>query len=120
MDSRSGTQNQKIAWILTIVITTMAITTIVFTDMAFVSSDWLISSASAEDRLELDSISIKGSRELPKVLYIVPWKSARLKAFEPRAGSSSFDVGMDVLDRDVFRRQVEYYGMLFGEGKSSK
>lgn len=77
-----------------------------------------ISSASAEDRLELDSISIKGSRELPKVLYIVPWKSARLGAFEPNAGGSTFDTEMEALDRDVFRRQVEYYGMLFGKGKA--
>lgn len=77
-----------------------------------------VSSAGAEDRLELDSISIKGSRELPKVLYIVPWKSARLGAFEPSAGGSTFDTEMEALDRDVFRRQVEYYGMLFGEGKS--
>ena len=84
-----------------------------------IASLLVISSVNAEDRLELDSISIKGSRELPKVLYIVPWKSARLGAFEPSAGSSTFDTEMEALDRDVFRRQVEYYGMLFGEGKSS-
>lgn len=113
MDSRPGTQNQKIARILTVVIA-VALTTMVFTVFS-----GLFTIAKAEDRLELDSISIKGSRELPKVLYIVPWKSARLKAFEPRAGSSSFDVEMEALDRDVFRRQVEYYGMLFGENKSA-
>lgn len=85
-----------------------------------IASFLLINSARAEDRLELDSISIKGSRELPKVLYIVPWKSARLGSFEPNLGSSTFDTGMEALDRDVFRRQVEYYGMLFGEGKSAE
>ncbi|WP_455199251.1 hypothetical protein [Kaarinaea lacus] len=79
----------------------------------------VVSTASAEDRLELDSISIKGSRELPKVLYIVPWKSARLGAFEASAGGSTLDTEMEALDRDVFRRQVEYYGMLFGEGKTA-
>ena len=30
------------------------------------------------DRLELESSSITGNRELPKVLYIVPWKKADL------------------------------------------
>ena len=103
MDSRPGTKNQKIAWIISGFI---------------VASLLAISSVSAEDRLELDSISIKGSRELPKVLYIVPWKSARLGAFEASAGGSTFDIEMEALDRDVFRRQVEYYGMLFGEGKA--
>ncbi|MBL1276256.1 MAG: hypothetical protein COB30_009215 [Ectothiorhodospiraceae bacterium] len=72
--------------------------------------------AFAADRIELDSTAIQGSRELPKVLYIVPWKSSRLGALSNGAGSSSFDVTWDVLDRDVFRRQVGYYGMLYGEG----
>ena len=103
MDSRSGTQNKMMVRIYPGLIMALLL---------------VISSANAEDRLELDSISIKGSRELPKVLYIVPWKSARLGAFEPSAGSSTFDTEMKALDRDVFRRQVEYYGMLFGEGKT--
>jgi hypothetical protein len=69
----------------------------------------------AADRLELDATAIKGSRELPKVLYIVPWQSARLGALSGGAGSSAFDTGLEALDRDVFRRQVQYYGMLHGE-----
>ena len=100
MDSRPRTQNQKVTWAI------LGILVGVF---------WLFSSAQAEDRLELDSLSIKGSRELPKVLYIVPWKSARLGAFDASAGSSTFDTEMEALDRDVFRRQVEYFGMLFGK-----
>lgn len=70
--------------------------------------------AFAADRIELDTTAIQGSRELPKVLYIVPWKSARLGALSSAAGSSSFDTSWEALDRDVFRRQVEYYGMLYG------
>lgn len=69
----------------------------------------------AADRIELDETAIKGSRELPKVLYIVPWKSARLGSLSSAAGSSSFDTSWEALDRDVFRRQVEYYGMLYGD-----
>src|SRR5262245_22640115 len=30
----------------------------------------------ASDRLELDTTVVTGNRELPKVLYIVPWKKA--------------------------------------------
>ena len=32
------------------------------------------SPAAAQDRAELDRTQIIGNRELPKVLYIVPWK----------------------------------------------
>lgn len=74
------------------------------------------SGAFAADRIELDATAIQGSRELPKVLYIVPWKSARLGALSNAAGSSSFNTSWEALDRDVFRRQVEYYGMLYGDG----
>lgn len=31
----------------------------------------------AEDRLELETTFIKGNKELPQVLYIVPWKKAK-------------------------------------------
>ena len=83
----------------------------------------LLVSASAQmfaaDRIELDATEIQGSRELPKVLYIVPWKSARLGSLSSAAGSSSFDTTWEALDRDVFRRQVEYYGMLHGDTSNS-
>lgn len=29
---------------------------------------------SAQDRVELESIIIKGNKEFPQILYIVPWK----------------------------------------------
>jgi hypothetical protein len=73
----------------------------------------------AADRIELDATSIQGSRELPKILYIVPWKSARLSLLQGGAGTSSLDTSFEALDRDVFRRQVEYYGMLYGAGSQS-
>jgi hypothetical protein len=73
----------------------------------------------AADRIELDETSIQGSRELPKILYIVPWKSARLGLLQGGAGTSSLDTSLEALDRDVFRRQVEYYGMLYGAGSQS-
>lgn len=73
----------------------------------------------AADRLELDETAIQGSRELPKVLYIVPWKSARLGLLQGGAGSSSFDTAFEALDRDVFRRQIEYYGTLYGSDEQT-
>ena len=80
----------------------------------------MISVAYGEDRIKLDDTSIKGSRESPKVLYIVPWKSARLGSLSVGAGSESFNTEMEALDRDVFRRQVQYYDMLYGESAGVK
>jgi len=68
---------------------------------------------SAEDRLDMDTTAIKGTRELPKVLYIVPWKSARLGALLAGAGSSSFAAKWVAVDREVFRRQLAYYDFLY-------
>lgn len=31
----------------------------------------------AEERLELDSIYVKGSKEFPQALYVVPWKDVK-------------------------------------------
>ena len=31
--------------------------------------------SSAQDRIELEGMSIIGNKELPKMLYIVPWKN---------------------------------------------
>jgi hypothetical protein len=31
----------------------------------------------AEDRIELKTTTIKGNKELPRVLYIVPWKDVK-------------------------------------------
>ena len=37
-------------------------------------------SVAAEDRIELKTTTIKGARELPKILYIVPWKDVKPSA----------------------------------------
>ncbi len=36
--------------------------------------------AFAEDRIELKITTIKGNKELPKILYIVPWKEVKPSA----------------------------------------
>ena len=33
--------------------------------------------AAAQDRVDIDRTQVIGNRELPKVLYIVPWRSRR-------------------------------------------
>ena len=36
-----------------------------------------ISTAQAQDRLELETTFIKGNKELPQILYVVPWKDIK-------------------------------------------
>lgn len=66
----------------------------------------------AEDRIRLEGTSIIGNRELPKVLYIVPWKKAPVGDLIGRPVESLLDEVLAPLDRDVFRRQVEYHKAL--------
>lgn len=62
----------------------------------------------AQDRADMDRTQIIGNRELPKVLYIVPWKKPLPGDLVGRPPVSVLDEAMAPLDRDVFRRQVIY------------
>jgi hypothetical protein len=69
-------------------------------------------SASANDvldRISLDSTAITGNRELPKVMSIVPWKSAEPPAGPDRPMGSLIEELLAPVDRDEFRREITYY-----------
>jgi hypothetical protein len=65
-----------------------------------------------EDRLQLDTTEITGNQELPKVLYIVPWKRADLGDLLGKPANSLLDEVLQPIDRDVFKRQNRYYDAL--------
>jgi len=69
-------------------------------------------SAVAEDRADIDRTQIIGNRELPKVLYIVPWKKPAPADLSSRPLESVLDEALAPVDRDVFRRQVRYDGQI--------
>ncbi len=64
--------------------------------------------ALAQDRADVDNTKIIGNRELPKVIYIVPWKKPVPGGLGGKPVSSVVDEALAPLDRDVFRRQVQY------------
>jgi hypothetical protein len=68
---------------------------------------WL--SAVADQSLELQGTTITGNRELPKALHIVPWKAAVPGELTGRPMQSLVDEIMAPVDRDVMRRELEYY-----------
>ena len=67
------------------------------------------SEAPAVDRLQLDATSITGNRELPKVMSIVPWKTAEPPAGPDRPMGSLIEELLAPLDRDEFRREIAYH-----------
>ena len=71
----------------------------------------------AADRADLEGTSIIGSRELPKVTYIVPWKKPLPGDLVGRPVVSLLDEALAPVDREVFRRQVEYHGLIEGRQK---
>ncbi len=62
----------------------------------------------AEDKASIDQTNIIGNKELPKVLYIVPWKKPMPDDLAGRPMASVLDEALAPIDRDVFRRQVRY------------
>lgn len=68
------------------------------------------------DRLELDNTVLTGNRELPKVLYIVPWKKSDLGDLPAQPFNTLLDEALTPVDRDVFRREVTYYGAIAAQG----
>jgi hypothetical protein len=68
----------------------------------------LAGAAAAQDQANIDRTQIIGNRELPKVLYIVPWKKPQPGDLSGRPLTSVVDEVLAPIDRDVFRREVRY------------
>jgi hypothetical protein len=73
-----------------------------------VAAALIAGSVGAQDRADMDRTQIIGNRELPKVLYIVPWKKPMPGDMTGRPLDSVLDEALAPVDRDVFRRQVRY------------
>ena len=59
--------------------------------------------------------SITGNAELPKVLYIVPWKKSDLGDLVGRPVNTLLDEVLAPVDPAVFERHLSYYDSLYGE-----
>ena len=70
----------------------------------------------ADDRVELQGTSIIGNRELPKVLYIVPWKEPNADSLMGNPVGNMLREALGLVDREVFLREVEYYERITGGG----
>jgi hypothetical protein len=61
-----------------------------------------------QDRADIDRTQVIGNRELPKVLYIVPWKKPPPGELSGKPVNSVLDDLLSPVDRDVFRRHMNY------------
>jgi hypothetical protein len=61
------------------------------------------------DRIDLDTTQITGNKELPKVMYVVPWKRSDLGDLTGKPANSLVDEVLQPVDRDVFNREERYY-----------
>jgi hypothetical protein len=67
------------------------------------------------DSLDLGTTSITGNAELPKVLYIVPWKRSDLGDLVGRPVNTLLDEVLAPVDPAVFERHLSYYDSLYGK-----
>lgn len=74
----------------------------------------------SQDRADIDRTQIIGNRELPKVLTIVPWKKPLPGDLAGRPLVSVLDEVLAPLDRDVFRRQVNYHAQVVSREAGSE
>ena len=67
------------------------------------------------DEIDLGRTEITGNQELPKVLYIVPWKKSDPGDLTGKPINTLLDEVLAPIDRSEFIRQVEYYDDLYRE-----
>ena len=72
------------------------------------------------DRLDLDTTTVSGNRDLPKVQYIVPWKKADVGNLPGQPFNTLLDEALTPVDREVFRREVDYYQAVSNKDQPGK
>ena len=64
------------------------------------------------DTKSMSGMSILGNQEAPKSLVIVPWKSSEIG--NGIGVSRALDTRIRAVDKDVFMRELKYYGIRSG------
>ncbi len=65
--------------------------------------------ALAEEQMDMQGMAVIGNRELPKALFIVPWKDPDAALAPERPVNSLIDEALEPVDPDVFRRKLDYF-----------
>ena len=68
--------------------------------------------AHAEERIDMEGISIIGNKELPNVLYIVPWKTPELPDMAELPLATLINNALLPIERQSVLREEQYYNAL--------
>ena len=71
------------------------------------------------EKLELGTTVITGNQELPRVMYIVPWKHPEAGNLRGKPLQSMVDEALAPVDREVFNREISYFRALQGSRDAS-
>jgi hypothetical protein len=63
----------------------------------------------AAEQLDMDGMAVIGNQELPKALFIVPWKDPEAGMAPDRPLNTLVDEVLQPVDPDVFRRKLRYF-----------
>ena len=75
------------------------------------------SGVDAEERLDLEGATIIGNRELPKVLYVVPWKLPNQGHVISRSISRQLSEDLTPVNPTNFRQFLELYTLRQGKNQ---
>ncbi|HEB59356.1 MAG TPA: hypothetical protein ENJ01_09060 [Gammaproteobacteria bacterium] len=65
-----------------------------------------------EEVISLEGTTVVGNRELPKVLYIVPWQESELPDMTDLPLNTLINDALSPIERDVFQRQIQFHYQL--------
>lgn len=68
--------------------------------------------AYAQVEIESQGMTVTGQRELPKVLYIVPWKRMQSSEIEAPQNSALVADVLDPIDPPSFKKRLQYFEIL--------
>ncbi len=74
----------------------------------------------AQERLEMQGTSITGNRELPSMLYIVPWKSAQSVDLGELPFSSVLNTAAQPVEPANYQRKVQLFHELYPTLKATR
>jgi len=73
--------------------------------------------SSAQDKLDMQGTQVIGNRELPNMLYIIPWKSINPVQLTPPPIESVMDEPFQSLNRSQFQRRLLYYHSFYPDSQ---
>ena len=73
----------------------------------------------AEERINMDAMSIIGNKELPNILYILPWKHSDLPDMVELPLSGLINDALKPIDRKTILRQQHYQKIILQQNTAT-